>query len=266
MAQARKTTRKPATRKTPARDVAVKRSVLRVLLLSIISGGLYGLYWFYVTRQAVTAEIKGDDQVGLQTAGLLVPILNVFIIYWLLRDIDILHRKAGLSGFPALWFVLGPLIGAFIPFVNIFVGIASIVLYGLVIMYLNQYWDKSTGGKATNAKVTGGEIAISIAGLVINVILFFTILVGALFANNVSDKIKDSGVIEQTGGGRASAEQIYNQVQSGMTKQQVEAIAGTTGGSCTTSENDYTGAIESCFYNGVSVTFQDGKVTSKTNY
>lgn len=265
MAQARKKT--PARKSsTPAKPVEVKRSVLRVLLLSLISGGLYGLYWFYVTRQAVTAEVKGDDQVGLQTVGLIVPILNIFIIYWLFRDIDILHRKAGLQGFPALWFVLGPVIGAFIPFINIFVGIASVVLYGLVIMYLNQYWDKSTNGKATNAKFSGGEIAVTVGGLILNIILFITVVAGALFASHVSNSLEDSGVIETSGNGKASASEIYNQVQSGMTKQQVEDIAGTTGGSCTSSEGQYTGTIESCFYNGVAITFQDGKVTSKTNY
>lgn len=277
MAQARRSTtrRTPAKRVAarPAGELAVKRSVVRTFLLYLISGGLYGFYWFFVTRQAVTKEVGGNDQVGLQTAGLIVPILNIFIIYWLFRDIDQLHRKAGLAGFPALWFVLGPLIGAFIPVVNIFVGIVSIVLFGLVVKYLNEYWDKSTKGKATEAKVTGGEIAVTVAGLVVAVVSAIMVLALGVFANNVSDeleKIQDevnsSGYVEQTDSGTASAQQIYDQVQSGMTKEQVKTIAGKDGASCSSTQGDYIGTIETCYYNGVSVTFQDGKVSNKTKF
>lgn len=277
MAQARRSTsrRTPAKRAAtrPAAELAVKRSVVRTFLLYIISGGLYGLYWFYVTRQAVTKEVGGNDQVGLQTAGLIVPILNIFIIYWLFRDIDKLHRKAGLSGFPAVWFVVGPLIGAFVPIVNIFVGIVSIVLFGLVIKYLNEYWDKSTGGKATEAKITGGEIAVAVAGLVIGALMLVLGVATAIFGNKAADEldkiqteINNSGYVEQTGSGNVSAQQIYDQVQAGMSKEQVKTIAGKDGASCSTTQGDYIGTLETCYYNGVSVTFQDGKVTNKTKF
>lgn len=278
MAQARRSTtrRTPAKRAAakPAAELAVKRSVVRTFLLYLISGGLYAFYWFYVTRQAVTKEVGGNDQVGLQTAGLIVPILNIFIIYWLFRDIDKLHRKAGLSGFPAVWFVVGPLIGAFIPIVNVFVGIVSIVLFGLVVKYLNEYWDKSTNGKATEAKVTGGEIAVAVAGLVITALFLILGVAAAIFGNKASteldkiqEEINNSGYVEQSGDGNVPAQEIYDKVQTGMSKAQVKDVAGgKDGASCTSSSSQYTGTIETCFYNGVSVTFQDDKVTNKTKY
>ncbi len=87
---------------------AVKRGVARVLLLTIVTNGLYFFYWFYVTRERVTAEVKGTDNVGLQTAGLLVPILNAFILYWLYRDINKARASQKLAPFPAGLYVILP--------------------------------------------------------------------------------------------------------------------------------------------------------------
>ncbi len=141
-------------------DLAVKRSVVRVIVLSILSVGLYGFYWFYVTRQQVTEEVGGNDAVGLQTVGLLVPILNWFIIYWLWRDINKLRTKETGQSFPVGLFLV----------LSILFGIAAIVIYPLVVSYLNEYWDKKTGGQATNAPVSGGEIAVVVVGLLLAVV------------------------------------------------------------------------------------------------
>src|SRR5687767_14941409 len=62
-------------------ELAIKRSVGRVIGLSILSFGIYTYYWFYVTRKQVNGEIGSTDDPGLYTAGLLVPILNVIITY-----------------------------------------------------------------------------------------------------------------------------------------------------------------------------------------
>ena len=176
-------------------NLAVKRSPLRVILLYLVSAGLYGFYWFYVTRQKATAELNANDNVGLQTLGLIVPILNIFIIYWLFRDIDKLNRQAGGPGFPALWFILGPLIASFIPIVNLIAGIVGIVLFVIVINRLNEYWDKKTNGQATEAPFTGGEIAVTVAGLVVGILLFALGAFAAILGNEAANSIE----LEQNG-------------------------------------------------------------------
>ena len=70
---------------------AVKRGIVRVVVF--LFGGTYLFWWFYKTRPKVTAELGTYDNVTAQTWGLLVPILNYFILYWLLRDIAELRRR-----------------------------------------------------------------------------------------------------------------------------------------------------------------------------
>jgi hypothetical protein len=135
---------------------AIKRPVGRVIAFSILSFGIYGFYWFYVTRKQLNAEMRSGDDAGLYTAGLLVPILNVIITYWLWRDVDNLRRHVGLPSFNVvLWIVLA----MFVPF-------AALVIYPMVVNRVNEYWDVRTQNRAVNARVGAGEKAIvAIGGL-----------------------------------------------------------------------------------------------------
>ncbi|MEX1113118.1 MAG: DUF4234 domain-containing protein [Patescibacteria group bacterium] len=178
---------------------AVKRSVLRVLGLSVITFGLYNLYWFYVTRKAVDEELGAERSlkqtpglqlfgpIGLGIVGALLSIiligipiliaaavLGVVVIYYLFKDISTVRTKAGLPGFPAVWYVLGPIIAgivlAFVPPLGLLASLAGFVIYGIVVNKLNEYWDKKTGGTATGAQFTGGEAGVVVAGVVLGII------------------------------------------------------------------------------------------------
>ena len=152
-------------------ELAIKRGVGRVIGLSILSFGLYGYYWFYVTRKQVNGEIGSTDDAGLYTAGLLVPILNVIITYWLWRDIALLRQRAGLPDFNVvLWLVL-----------TMFVPFAALAIYPMVVNRLNEYWDVRTGGAAVTAPVTSGEKIVVGIGIALWV-LFLLIIVVAIVA------------------------------------------------------------------------------------
>ena len=128
-------------------ELAIKRGVGRVIGFTILSPFIYPYYWFFVTRKQLNSELGNTDDAGLYTAGLLVPILNIIIIYWLWRDIDALRRRVGMPEFNViLWLVLS----AFVPF-------AAIVFYPMVVNRLNEYWDVRTQGAAITAPVTSGE-------------------------------------------------------------------------------------------------------------
>ena len=128
-------------------ELAIKRGVGRVIGFTILSPFIYPYYWFFVTRKQLNSELGSTDDAGLYTAGLLVPILNIIIIYWLWRDIDALRRRVGMPEFNViLWLVLS----AFVPF-------AAIVFYPMVVSRLNEYWDVRTQGAAITAPVTSGE-------------------------------------------------------------------------------------------------------------
>lgn len=169
---------------------AVKRSVVRVIVLTILSGGLYGLYWFYVTRQQLFKELGQEDQATLHTLGLFVPLLNIYLIYLLWRDINEVRVKAGLEGFEVILYLL----------LAIFVPVVNVIIYAVVISKYNEYWDKKSNGQATDAKVTGNEIIVTVAGLIVTVLFYIFIIGAALFgAKKVNDISKDyQKQVEQT--------------------------------------------------------------------
>lgn len=63
---------------------------------------------------------------------------------------------------------------------------------------------------------------------------------------------------------KVSGDEIYNQVQNGMTKEQVVQIAGRNPDNCIDSEIAGLGTSSTCSYGSVSIIFSNGKVQSKT--
>jgi len=145
---------------------------------SILSFGLWGFYWFFNTRKQIDQELgTGRDDALLHTFGLLVPILNFFILYWLWRDISLVRQRAGLSDFSAG----GYLVGA------IFI---APLFYSLVLNKLNEYWDRRAGGVAPVRPVTTGEkviVGIGAALLVLYVLfIIIIIIIGAAASTSSS--------------------------------------------------------------------------------
>jgi hypothetical protein len=127
-----------------AGELAIKRSLVRCAVATVLSFGVYSFWWFYQYRRRVSAELGKADDAGLHTAGLLVPFLNYYIIYLLWNDISEVRVRVGLSEIPAVAYVIGA----------IFV---APVFYGIVNAQLNEYWDRRTGGRAIDAPWTSGE-------------------------------------------------------------------------------------------------------------
>jgi hypothetical protein len=126
------------------RELALKRGVVRCLLCAFASFGIYCFYWFYQYRRRVSAELGRSDDAGLHTAGLVVPFLNYYLTYLLWRDIGVARRRLGLSDIPAGPYVLASVV-------------VAPVICGVMAARLNEYWDRRTGGTATDAPFTFGE-------------------------------------------------------------------------------------------------------------
>jgi len=156
---------------------AVKYGLGRCWGYGALSFGLWTFYWFYVNRRLLDGETgRGRNDATLHSFGLLVPILNYFILYWLWRDIDELRRRYGMPGFS----VGGYLVGA------IFL---APVFYSIVLGKLNEYWDVRTQGLATDAPTTSAEKGILIAGAVLlglYLLFIIVIIVVAIVAGSSS--------------------------------------------------------------------------------
>jgi hypothetical protein len=146
---------------------AVKRSTLRCWGFSIGSFGLWTYFWFHNYRRLLDGELgHGRDDAVMHTLGLLVPILNFFIVYWLWRDLNALRDRVGLARFPDVGYVVG----------SIFL---APVFYSLVNERLNEYWDVRSQGHATDAPVTTNEKIVTAigAGLFLLYVVFMVLLI-----------------------------------------------------------------------------------------
>jgi hypothetical protein len=131
---------------------AVKYTLLRAWGYSLISFGLWPGYWFYVTRRLFDGEVgRGRNDALLHTLGVFVPVLNIFILHWLYRDLDELRRRSGLPALPVAAYVVG---GVF----------AAPILYSIALEKVNEYWDVRTQGLAVEAPTTGAEKAVVAVG------------------------------------------------------------------------------------------------------
>jgi hypothetical protein len=134
---------------------AVKYSLGRAWGYAALSFGLWTFYWFHVNRRLLDGETgRGRDDALLHTLGLLVPVLNVFVVYWLYRDLDEVRRRTGLPGLPVGGYVVGAIL-------------AAPILYSIALGKLNEYWDMRTQGLASESPTTGGEKAVLIVGAAI---------------------------------------------------------------------------------------------------
>jgi hypothetical protein len=150
---------------------AVKYSLGRAWGYSLLSFGLWPSYWFYVNRRLFDGETGGGrDDALLHTLGLFVPVLNVFIVYWLYRDLDELRRRVGLPGLAVAGYVVGGIL-------------AAPILYSIALGRVNEYWDVRTQTLAAEAPTTAAEKAVLAAGgaiwllVVLSLVLLVVLLV-----------------------------------------------------------------------------------------
>lgn len=61
--------------------VFVHRSVLRILVFTALTFGLYALYWFYSVSRQYRRYLEADYSPALRTLGLLVPLVNLVVVW-----------------------------------------------------------------------------------------------------------------------------------------------------------------------------------------
>lgn len=182
----------------------MKRSAIRVVVLSLVSLGLYQLYWFYITRQQLNAELGAKRSlarhgVAMQTFGPLVlglisiPLVFVFVgivllpvaiglqvavWYYLLKDISRVREGAKLSPIQPGLYVVGYIV------LSLLASGIGLAMLGVAASNLNEYWDKTSRGKAVEARYTPAEIIVSTIGIVLTVIAVIAAILVAIITNS----------------------------------------------------------------------------------
>ena len=146
---------------------AVKYGLGRAWGFSALTWGLWTGYWLHRNRKLFDGELaQGRDDAWFHTIGLFIPILNVFVLYWLYRDLDELRRRAGLGGISVPLYVVGAVF-------------AAPIVYSIALGHVNELWDVRTGGLAVDAPRTTGETVVLAVGAAFWVlyIVFFVLLI-----------------------------------------------------------------------------------------
>lgn len=254
---------------TDAEGWRVKRSWVRVLVLNLVSLGFYSVYWFYQVRKQIFTEQKNSSSsAGLHTLGLVVPILNWFILYWLYKDLAVIAKQQGREVSALLLFLL-----------TFFVGAIGQILAQ---EELNKYWDAKSGGKATAAKVTAAEVIVSLLGAFFFIFFIVAIVVGAVAEKNNAeqrggpydrDVQRDDSSAGRSERGdesrpsKSSPEELaaFEQITPGMPREEVEKLLGQPSRECIVSETK-SNKYEGCTYKRINVQYKGGSVLTKSKY
>jgi hypothetical protein len=135
-------------------------------ILFVFTGGLYGVWWFFVARQEMAEELgrKPAPRIALlEGIGQLIPLVSAFVWYRTITDINAAREKVrapavNLWGWvvalalaiPCIYIlpeVLGPALDAFnadmreiIRALGYATFPAQILVFGYMVGYWNEYW------------------------------------------------------------------------------------------------------------------------------
>jgi hypothetical protein len=87
---------------------AVRYGLGRAWAYTVLTFGMWLVFWFHRTRRLLDGELGGrrEDAV-LHSIGLLVPVWNILVLYWLYSDLDELRRRHRLPEIPVAAYVAG---------------------------------------------------------------------------------------------------------------------------------------------------------------
>ncbi|MCK4454196.1 zinc-ribbon domain-containing protein [Candidatus Parcubacteria bacterium] len=74
-----------------------KQRLLYIFLLYIFTFGLYFLFWFYNSWKKIKDYTETSFNLSWKIVGLFIPIYNMWVVYTLFREVDLLRKKINLS-------------------------------------------------------------------------------------------------------------------------------------------------------------------------
>jgi hypothetical protein len=155
----------------PAGGPNVIRSVGSCFGWLLLSFGLWGFAWIYNNLTEIGNAMRKDTNATLKTVLYLVPIVNLFVLYFVWKDVDEFVEGTGEQGFSVILYTL---LTIFIPFAAIFTFIS-------VQNKLNAAWTRATNGSAEKAELgTFGLVTVIVGVLFWIFYIGIFVLAGAL--------------------------------------------------------------------------------------
>lgn len=159
------------------------QSLHHLLLLTVFSWGLYEIYWFYRNWRDLAADAPENPgpPPGLLTVGLLVPFVNIALVY---RQLAGIHARLASRGLP----------GGYSPWVTtciyVSLGIAAnlTALWSLSCLMvvpllpvqeaLNRYWTQREPTNAPREQLSPAEVAVIACGAAAMLVVATAALIG----------------------------------------------------------------------------------------
>jgi len=149
------------------------------LILYVLTGGLYGIWWFVVSRPEMDEELGRPPSRGravLEGIGQLIPVVSAYVWFRTITDANVLREKVGAPpinrwgwvtalalSIPAIYVlpeILGPLLDAFNSDMRgIIRGLgyglfpAQFLVFGYMVGYWNEYWMEKYGERAEKRRL-----------------------------------------------------------------------------------------------------------------
>lgn len=166
----------------PAARVPRAQAVAQLAILTVLTIGLYLFRWFYRTCNDLKSVGGSQFSPGLRTLGLLVPIVNLFILYNFFDQIRTARSTVGLTRLPnAGWMLVAVIFcgGLWrLPDAWGLLGLTLLLPLTITQGYLNELWVKVDGTTATR-KWSRIHIAIVVIALVVGGLAVYGTLYGS---------------------------------------------------------------------------------------
>lgn len=85
-----------------------RRSPLKVVLFTLLTLGIYGIYWFYVTSKDIIQATGRDSNAVLWLIGLFIPVANLVVIWFYTQAVEDLSGDHSGALLFVLWLVFVP--------------------------------------------------------------------------------------------------------------------------------------------------------------
>lgn len=154
-----------------------------LLLLTVFSWGLYEIYWFYRNWRDLAAdapETPGPAP-GLLTFGLLVPFVNIALVY---RQLSGIHSRLAAQGLPAGY---SPWMTTCI-YVSLGIAANLTALWSLSCLMvlpllpvqeaLNRYWSRREPASVPRERLSPSEVAVIACGAAAMLVVATAAVVG----------------------------------------------------------------------------------------
>ena len=166
---------------------ALRLSVTRLVVLSVVTSGVYVLYWLYLTWKQLQDETRDVHYPVWHASTFLIPVYGLFRLYKHVRVVQELALRAEVetSLSPGLAVVLVALywlvvmnstgvqsLGAFVILNIIRLALITTVIVRAQVT-LNRYWSSIKGEALENVPIGSGEVRFVLSVLFIQLTLTF---------------------------------------------------------------------------------------------